>query len=463
MDNSQKTIFVSINRGSASRSFLRSGFLGTLLNDESVHVVLVLYLKDPHTPVADYFKEEFSHPRISIESIEGPRYSKWRRVFMDLTDHLIYSRAEYRHIKYGGIGKRKASPFLLFLFQHVFYSTISKLRILRHFARFLERHVFDDRGTYTELFDRYNPDLLFCASVYGTIDAALMKEAYHRGIRTVSTPKSWDTVTRQFFRFPSDKLIVANEWMKGIIADEQLINPHDISVAGLIQFDVYGQKREHRTKESLLSEFGLDPAKPVILFAPEGRLTGDNELYVRDLVEHGFLERYNMILRPHFSDLTEQRYEEFRGVPGIYIDDHHMRMTNMFGDLWDPLWENLEWQEDVIRICDVVICFMSTMVLDANILDKPVVTIKYEPPETTRRVPIGLLYTFRHIEALLEEHSLLVAESREQLLAHIETYLKNPALQKDERARAVARFAGVIDGKAGERTAQAVLRELPRD
>ena len=74
-------------------------------------------------------------------------------------------------------------------------------------ARWMEQSLFIEKD-FDYLFEKYNPDLLFCSTIYAKQDAILIKAAKRFGVVSLSMPKSWDTFGRLFFRVVSDKVIL---------------------------------------------------------------------------------------------------------------------------------------------------------------------------------------------------------------------------------------------------------------
>ncbi|MFH1823044.1 MAG: hypothetical protein ABH830_05085, partial [Patescibacteria group bacterium] len=308
-----KTIFITITKGTLARNLLRTSVLENILKLKNVRVVIILPEK-----VHEYFKQEFNHKNIIIEKVDTKPISRLRKFIIILFNGLVYTETEKRKIKFGG-GNKAPNSKLIFCIKHLLFSIISKIKILKHLARWIEFNIFVEKE-YDYLFNKYKPDVLFCSSIYSKIDVILIKAAKRFKVFSISMPKSWDTVGRLFFRAPSDIIILNNNHMKNWVVKEQLINIKDIYVCGLPQFDIYKNKKQYLSKYEFCQKVNLDNNKPIVLYASEGLWTHWDEVYVDDLIKnYNILDKYNLILRPHFSNINIRLYDRFKKYKGVYV------------------------------------------------------------------------------------------------------------------------------------------------
>lgn len=459
MKKKGKTLFLAINRGVLARNILRAGVLKRLLEHDDLKIVIII-----NTKIHDYFKKEFTHPNIVLEEVSPKRYGKFRKFFIIFFNGLVYKETEYRKIKFGG-GRKPPLPILMFWIEHITFSVTSRVNLLKYLARWIEARIFIDRE-YDYLFLKYRPDAVFCASIYSRgLDFVLIKAAKRFGVPSVSMPKSWDTVGRLFFAAPSDIFILNNEYMKKSLIADQMIPQEKLYIGGFPQFDVYANKKEFMTKEQFCALTGLSALKPIVLYASEGEWTHWDDLYLDELIHtYGISEKYNLILRPHFSDMHLARYRRFEKCAHVYIDDKNMQMSYMFDDKWDPTAANMDWLAQVISVSDVIIAFASTFSLDAMAFDKPVINIYYDikatRPLLAPMVPMKDFYNCAHYNAVLEEKSVALAGSGAEVMEWLDRYVKDPRIHSTERKKTVEKLCYKIDGKSSERIANVVLKIL---
>ena len=448
-----KKILITINRGTLARNILRTGVLDKLLDNNIMVIILI------ETKIKDYFKKEFSHPRVIIEQIPNKILGRFRRLFNIIFNGLVYTETEKRMLKYGGANKKPA-PKYIYYFKHIIFSIISKIKLLKKIARWIEINILIEKD-YDYLLNKYKPDLIFSSSIYSKPDSILIKAAHRFKIPSISMPKSWDTVGRLFFRAPADKIILSNNFIKKWVMNNQLIKNEDIYVVGMPQFDIYFNKKDYLSKEDFCQKTNLDPTKPIILYASEGLWTSWDWYYLKEFItNYNILDKYNIIARPHFSNLSEKLYDRFNKYKNFYLDEKNIRITNMFGDCWDPTKENMDWLAEVINISDVVVTFMSTFVLDAFVYDKPVINIYYDSNIKNQQIPIKSLYNCFHYNAVLKEKSVTLAKNSSEVIDWIDKYIKNPSINHEERKKTVDKLCYKIDGQSASRITEAILSNL---
>jgi len=455
-----KTIFITITRGTLARNFLRAGLLDGLLKNN--FRVVILLSQNPH----DYFLNEFSNPNISIEVLNDKTYSKLRKFIIILFNGLIYTETEKRMLKYGGAHKKPIAKFHYF-FRNFLFSILSKFKILKKFVRFLEFNFFVEKD-YDFLFKKYHPDLLFCSSIYSKLDVLLIKSAKRFGIKSVSMPKSWDTVGRLFFRAPSDYVLLNNNFMKDWIIKEQLIPKVRLSVVGMPQFDIYANKKHYLSKEIFCNKTGLDPKKSIILFASEGAWTHWDWVYVDELIyKYKINKNYNFIIRPHFSNLMDKKYEKYRGLKNVYIDDENTRITGMFPDNWDPDYNTMDWTAEVIYQSQIVVTFFTTFVLDSFFFKKPVINIYYDPDGIkklgVKNIPIKSMYNCFHYNAVLADNSTILTQNSDEVMKFINLVLCKGDKKGLESEKTYNKLAYLRDGNSSKRIIDFLLILLNED
>lgn len=453
----EKTLFITINRNALVRNILRAGVLEHLLRRENLKIVLLLNMK-----ISESFRREFGHPRVIVEEVKSKKYNRFRKIFIILFNQLVYSESERLVVKFGG-GSRKRPSHFVYLAKHILFSIISRITFLKQCSRWIEQNIFIEKE-YDYLFEKYRPDLVFCTSIYSRgLDFVVIKAAKRFGVLTVSMPKSWDTIGRLFYSAPSDKFIVNNVLMKNNLIKDQSIKEHNICVVGFPQFDAYIKKDTFLEKKEFCRLTGLDASKPIVLYASEGIWTYWDDTYIDDLVHnHKILETYNIILRPHYTDVLKKRYERFKEYDGLYVDDEHLTAAGTFSDAWDPTHEDIDWLANALKVSDVVITSVSTFVLDAMVFDKPIINICYDFARTKKDVfiPMPLQYNLTHFQGVMKRKPTVLARSAPELLEWLDRYTKNPMLLSAERKKTLEDICFKVDGRASERIAAALLSLL---
>ena len=264
---------------------------------------------------------------------------------------------------------------------------------------------------------------------------------------------SWDhTVGKGVVSPHLDLYVVQNETMRSDLERFHGIDPARITVTGWPQTDVYSRRRPRAAYEVLLERYGLDPARPLVLFAGN---TPDNAPYEGKLVERLLLwwkgsdahERFSLLFRPHPRDhRVPERFGAALDVPGAAVQE--------------PSYTDLEDLATLLQHADVVTCNAGTILLDALVNDRPAVCALFDEgaPSGERWADRNLVGD--HYRRLAESSAFLRAHDFGELVAGIERALAQPDELARERERVAREVVGTTDGKAGERVVQAVVSRL---
>ena len=116
---------------------------------------------------------------------------------------------------------------------------------------------------------------------------------------------------------------------------------------------------------------------------------------------------------------------------------------------------------NMIRHADVGINAASTVSLELCIHDTPVINIGYDPPG--RHIPHPYRWErhieFDHFKPVAKSGATMIATSNEEMRDMLHRALAAPSQHHDARQRLLnTMFAGMLDGHAGERVAEVLLR-----
>lgn len=454
-----KTIFIIFSRGIVARNILRTDVFKILKEQPDLRMVLFVPRNIP-----DYFREECQHPRVILEESDDIAYGIFRRkLFEPLLQNTVYTATSRFMNRYAGRVRKKRHRYPTYLFLHAVYSVISRLPALRTAFRFLEYKLFPDH-VFDRYFDVYRPALVVATTVMSKRDIALMKSARRRGTPTVGITRGWDNLDRLFMPFAPDKLIVQNNLMKERAAALHRVPRDRIIVAGLPQFDLYKDESIYRAREEFLPSLGLDPRRKTILYGSEGQWAPHDEAIVRiicrKILNNEFAFPAQLIIRPHFSDVYEHRFDEFKNKPHVFLE-HDYRLSHFFTDLWDPPRAEMERLANEFKHSDLLITYISTLVLEAALFDKPIINIDFYAPDEPDRGPyFGRWYGASHYQEILETGAVKLAKSPEELTIMINNALTDPAAGRGERRRLTEVMCGDLTGNAGRRIAEVILAEL---
>jgi len=172
-----------------------------------------------------------------------------------------------------------------------------------------------------------------------------------------------------------------------------------------------------------------------------------------------FPKHINFFVRFQPNDMVSE--EELSYRPWLRYDRPGTRFTKTRGVDWDMTGDEMKHLADTLAYTELLLCYASSMSVDAAVFGKPVINIDFElkPSKHLIKSPTQF-YQMEHYGNAIRTGGLRLVESPEELLQWINRYLEAPSLDQEGRLRLVREQCGVVDGRAGARIANAVLGEI---
>jgi CDP-Glycerol:Poly(glycerophosphate) glycerophosphotransferase len=383
----------------------------------------------------------------------GERLVRRADIFLD--DHVGFHTVAVRHSLRMGFNRER--------WEHG--HPIAFLDIDR--AGHLPRWDVIDRALERWLFSphRYAPKPLLaamkadCAGLVVTNLQAHVSMPYLVAARKLRVPvagyvASWDhTVGKGVVSQYLDLYVVQNETMRDELERYHGIDPAKVTVTGWPQTDVYARRRPRAEYESLLARYGLDPTRPVVLFAGN---TPDNAPFEGRLVERlvgwwqesATSERYSLLFRPHPRDgKVPERFGAAVGVEGAAVQS--------------PSYTDLEDLATLLQHVDAVVTNAGTILLDAIVSDRPAVCVLWDEGAPPGEGRAGRNLVGDHYRRLAASGAFLRAHDFDELVDGIDGALAEPEALRAERAAIARELVGEVDGKAAARVVAAIASALP--
>jgi hypothetical protein len=309
------------------------------------------------------------------------------------------------------------------------------------------------------------PDYLVLPNPFGTQETVYMVHARALGIPVICQMLSWDNITSKGTPLMMPDYFIS--W--GPIMTEEMTTlyhfpPERIYECGVPHFDVYSQPEHLIPCEVVLRRLGLPPTQPYLLYGMVAPYSAPREpdiiaWLVEKIRAQAFATPCSLVIRPHPQTIR-----------GSYARDREElgRLQALTGpqvalDMPPGLSEQLAWdlpKSDMYTLASLLagsaICLSvgSTLCLEACIVDCPVISVGFDGVE---ELPYDLSarrgLDFIHIKKMLAFGGVRVAQSFADLEAHINTYLREPHLDRDQRAYTAAQECGPRGGRAAERVA----------
>jgi hypothetical protein len=274
-------------------------------------------------------------------------------------------------------------------------------------------------------------------------DQMIMYSCKKAGIPIVALVHSWDNLTTRG-RLPivPDMLLVWNQVMAEEAVRYHKVPEENVKIVGGAQYELYRLLAKNIGRESQKKRMGLSKETRIITFAAES-IEGhpDEPLFVDALVsavESGVFGKAILVIRLHPSarrDLYRKMYQE-RGSP-IFLDvsDSGFASENRreIGS-----GESIGRFVELLKGSDVVITTGSTIVLDAMLVDTPVIALKFNfsiQAESWTSLYNG--YEVDHFKHVVESGAVDFPESFEEFVASVWRCFENPAEKSVARANIV--------------------------
>lgn len=448
-----KTIFLSI----ASKLVMRNLFLvpGGVFDivKKNKDIKIVLILSDKLYKINEGYFKTFSTENVVIEIVKSGYKIETKNiiqsVFVFFYSYLIFTPTTRLIASKGAradINVPKWHHYLYplkwlnyALFGHLYFIK-EKLVPKLYFFIFKER-------LYKALFDKYKPDLIFLPNIAHSPDLELLAEAKRQNIKSVGMCGSWDHFNKYFVPLRSDTLLAWNEPLKQEAIKYECYRPEQIKFVGFPQFDAYVDRSIYNPREKFLNDRGFPPDAKIIFFASEGAYSLDGpdiiDMVVKSIESGSLPKNSRIILRLYPGVKSEEKtYEKFFNHPLIFIDSL---------DNWTTRDNFISFINSIYH-SDIVISTYSTISVEAAVFNKPLININFDgynirpAHKTVRR-----LENFSHFQHVLNTGAVVNVKSQNELLAAINTYLKNPSLDNDKRTYLQDYMCYKLDGKSSER------------
>lgn len=375
-------------------------------------------------------------------NLRKPIKGSWRRQTIQRTARLV--------------GQMAASQTGIQLLDRWQTNTVSHLPEVEHYRR---------------LFAQTKPSVIFCSHQRPPEVLPATLAAKTLGIPTATFIFSWDNLTSKGrIAAPFDHFLVWSELMRSeLLRYYPDVTPDRVHVVGTPQFDPYAASELHWSREEFFARIGADIARPLICYS--GGDTGtapEDHLHIRALMEliRGGAVKQNpqVLLRPAPVD-DGKRYDEVRrDFPElIYAAPAWIHAVPGNWASVIPSADDVQFLANLTRHADVNVNLASTMTLDFAIHDRPVVNIAFDvaQPPIFGKSLWEFYYQFDHYRPIVEIGAARFARSRDELAQHINTYLENPALDRDERRQLVELEVALPIGQASRNIVE-TLRKISK-
>jgi hypothetical protein len=329
---------------------------------------------------------------------------------------------------------------------------------------------------YTDLFDKYKPDLVIASTAGWRLDRYLLREANRRHILTMAAVVGWDNPSSYAIRgapmdyatcwsqLQKDELVYGSDWA-----------PDHVNIGGIPSYDGYFRKQWQLSKEDYFKLHRLDPNRKLISYACSFVHFAPNYPNVEALAKlvssDSLIESSQLLIRlhpSHFQDkpriFAEER-ERIFALEKQYPNVHVVQPVALGGSLGYYGGEDMDEKSSMMAHSDVLVTVYSTMVVETAVHDTPIVAAIIDVPGGWNK-PNKFSLSLKKIgnwpthKRFRDARAGQVASNEKELCEVINLYLKDPSLDAAERRKFIEDEITFTDGASGKRTAGFILRIL---
>lgn len=457
LDPDRKTVFVLVTCGQAVRNFLLSDFFGLLRSRFNV-VILTTYA------YSEGFRKEYSLPGVHVL----PWFSSFRTSMERMFQYYFMSQSRSRthHSWLANLEARAKSDTDRARFRRLIVmrrlsdflgALIGRRGMQGFYASYFMAYL--PRSLFKFLFSTYRPELVISTTAHHAEAWPLTYFARRHGCKTLANILSWDnTTTKPIMDVACDYYTVWSEEMKGELAYQFPHIETEVIVTGCPLFDVYYQKPYALSREDFLAKVGLPADKPYILYATNTPAAMPDECQVIEqyweaLNRSPLGGKVGMLVRLHPKE-TVAKYQSLQGREGLVVTlaaKPHWDQS----DRWLPNHEDMSLLLNSMMHAAVSVNVASTMSLESFALDLPTINIGFKSREDLK--DHGSMWSFdmyhfsEHYHAIVDNGSVDLARSVDELVAYTMAALKSPNRHKEAMRTTLNQKSAYCDGTSGRR------------
>jgi hypothetical protein len=477
-----KRIFISADHGMAIIYFLQSDVVPTLLA-AGVEVVI---LTDDDT--REKIAQRFAQPGLTFEGLRLKEANAYANGFKPrMQSILVYLR------RVGGSWRINTEAMDSHIWEvwaenswkyrlGIWIPTALVLLVLRTFSfarRFLvwmQNRFIPRPNLYADLFALHKPDLVIASTAGWRLDRYLLREAALHDIPTMAAIVGWDNPSSYSIRgapvdyatcwsqLQKDELVYGSDW-----------DPARVNIGGIPSYDGYFRKEWLLSKADYFKLHNLDPNRKLVSYACSFVHFAPNYPNVEALAKlvssDALAEPSQLLVRLHpshfqdkpriFAEERERIFELEKKYPHVHV----VKPVALGGSLGYYGGEDMDEKSSMMAHSDVLVTVYSTMVVETAVHDTPIVAAVIDTLGGWNKKgkfslslkEIGNWPTHKRFR---DAKAGRVVENEDQLRAVLNAYLKNPALDSDERRKFIEDEITFADGGSGKRTAGYILKIL---
>jgi hypothetical protein len=473
-----KRVFISADHGLAIVYFLQSEVVPTLL-DAGAEVVLLT-----DDGLREQIEERFGRPGLTVEGLRlkqarqyfeqvSPTAQWWtnflRRVGSSGRINTEAMDSHIRQVDVEAVGRRRTvMPLMKTAVSVLRNSKTARQALVNSQMRY-------SPDLYSDLFERYQPDLVVASTPGWRLDRYLLRQAARLKIPTAAAVVGWDNPSS--YSLSGAPVEWINCWSE--IQKEELVlgsdwNPDRIHIGGIPSYDGYFRKQWLMPREEYFQLHNLDPERQLLGYACSFITFSPNyqnvEALARLVAEERLSKPSQLLIRLHPNHFMEEplfaaEREAIRKLARELPHVHVVEPVPLGGELGYYSGEDMPEKTSMMAYSDVFLTVYSTMVVEAAIHDRPIVSVCFDVPGGWNQpgrfyLPLSEIGEWPTHQRFRLANAGKVAFNERELCEAVNHYLDNPDADRDLRQAFIRSECTYTDGQAGKRTGEYLLSRI---
>ena len=451
------TILLNITHGFQARMLLRSQIADALLQAGTRLIVCSPNAEE------EYFANEFDHPQICLEKMPT-KTSSWESRLSTWRQYLLMNPALGATLNHKREALKAQQPRRYYLTRSANLA-LGNIPLLRRIYMSAEQHMFPARE-FDDLLQQYRPSLCVTGTPgFNVHDVHLLRACRRNQITSACVMLSWDNLTSKgYMNGVPDHLLVWSNLMTDEAVEYHDYDRNKIHWTGAAQFDVY-----HRAKEVV----------DITQWRNSNGIPSDAFLMMYGTINPGICGHEISILRAIIRTMRETKmgrkpflwvrlHPQVVNGPwkrclddflDLECDDVHIEVPPVVHSSlnWDLPKQDATHLRDLITSSDLVVTTSSTLSIDAACAGTPIANVFFDGCDVAKGNSVERFRRYTHYAKILETGGIAQALSADEFAKIMQRYCENPTIDQDKIERITQQQMNVMDGKAGQRTAEKLL------
>jgi CDP-glycerol glycerophosphotransferase (TagB/SpsB family) len=225
---------------------------------------------------------------------------------------------------------------------------------------------------------------------------------------------------------------------------------------------IKNREKLEKSREKFYRNLDIDPRKKVLLFCASGWLSPNDEdfilMIIKAVKDKKISENIHIHIRMHpkyDSILNKVKDSEF-----VTIDRPFSYLKGNLNSWIFNKKDMVNWYNSIFHSA-MVINVASTMSIDAAVLNRPVICLKFDGyKKISYAESISRYYKREHYANLVKTGGIILVENEKELIDTINYYLEDDTRNEEGRRKIIKQQAYKLDGQSSLRISNFLIKNL---